>query len=289
MLNDAPEVKGDPAALQERVRYTLTRLSLTGELPALPGAVAQALSIARDANADVDKLCRVVQADVGTAARVLRVANSPLYARRMVCKTLRDAVTTVGMRTICDILVAASVRILFDVKSAVARRMWDHSLGVAVACEELVPFLGRVQRGTAFLPGLFHDVGRMAFLLADAEAFEVIAGLEVANAEDRIEFEKEWFDFDHAHAGATLAADWGLTPEATDAIRWHHAPGRAGPGKRLAELLHVADRLAYVIGLGNGEPAPTPSADDPTLSPEDEALAAERTRASFATQKALFA
>jgi HD-like signal output (HDOD) protein len=288
MSTDAPELRNDMGALQERVRYTLTRLSLTGELPTLPGVVAQALTIAREPNADVDELCRVVQADVGTAARVLRVANSALYARRTACRTLREAVTTIGMRTICDILVGASVRTLYDVKNATARALWDHALAVAVAAEELAPLVGGVRRGTAFLPGLFHDIGQIAFLLASPGAFDVIEDL-VAKGCERIVLEREWYDFDHADAGAMLAIEWGITPEAVDAIRWHHAPEQAGPGKALALVLHLADRLTYSIGLGAGGTLPRYAGPAGAhLSSEQEAVFGERLQEAFAAQRALF-
>src|SRR5512147_1418997 len=87
--------------LQARVRSTLARLSQTGALPALPAAASAALGMARDPEADVDKLCRVIQTDVGLSARVLKVANSAALGRRNPARRLQEAIITVGLRKTC--------------------------------------------------------------------------------------------------------------------------------------------------------------------------------------------
>ena len=84
--------------LREGVRTTLTRLSRTGELPTLAPTAVAAMAIARDPEAGVEQLCRVVRSDVGLSARILRVANSAAYARRVPARTLSDAVLTLGLR-----------------------------------------------------------------------------------------------------------------------------------------------------------------------------------------------
>jgi len=107
-----------------------------------------------------------------------------------------------------------------------------------------------------FLPGLFHDVGRIAFLLADDAAFGVVDAHVESDAKKRPDAERAWYGFDHAEAGAILAEDWGLVHEQVDAIRWHHQPGQADQGRLLAAVLNVGDAGAYVLGFGGGAVAP---------------------------------
>jgi putative nucleotidyltransferase with HDIG domain len=276
-------------ALGGRVRRTLVRLSKTGELPTLPGAVSFALGLARDPNADVERLCRAIGADVGIAARALRVANSAIYARRTRCRTLKEVVTVVGLRGIQDILCAAALRSLFDLRDPVARRLWDHALAVSLAAEELGQRLGGVQPGEAFLPGLFHDLGRIVFLLAEPEAYAEISRLETERTTERVELERGWYGFDHADAGATIAADWGLPTVLCDAVRAHHAPGEGAADGRLAKLIALADDLAYAIGLGATDAQGYPAARlVAALSAEDIAASGERVRTAFEAERSLF-
>lgn len=280
----------DPRA---RIREALTQLARTGRLPALPGVASTALAISRDPDADVQVLARVLQTDVGLTARVLRVANSAAYGRRLQARSVQEAVTTLGLRKTCDILVAISVRQFFLGSGAHATSLWNHSLAVAVAAEEIAQRTRRVAPGTAFLPGLFHDIGRIAFMLADQESFERLQQRIAAGEGPGSVLERECYEFDHAQVGGILAEDWGLVPEQCDAIRFHHEPDWADNARELATVINGADRLAYLIGVGahpqalDAQPPQDVSLDTFGLSAEEEAACAARVREAYDAQRQL--
>ncbi len=275
---------------RERVRTTLINLSRTGELPALPQAASAALALARKPDADTEELCDLIATDVGLAARILRIANSTAYVRRAPARTIHDAVLALGMRKTCDVLVAACFRQLHRDPGGHAQRLWHHALAVAIATEELARATRRIDPAVAFLPGLFHDVGRIAFLLADCTSVDVIQGLVEAGGGARPALEEEWYGFDHAVTGAVLAADWGLDPEQCDAIRCHHDPTRASGGRTLALLLSAADTIATAIGCGTGTALDARDAFvELGVSTDDETGCATRVQALFAEQRELFA
>ena len=246
----------EPGPVRERVGTTLKRLSRTGALPALPSVASAALGIVRDPDADIDKVCRIIQTDVGLAARVLRIANSASVGRRTPARKLSEAVVTIGLRKACDVLVAACARQLYQSASPKAEILWNHALAVAIGAEAIARRTRRVDAGRAFLPGLFHDVGRIAFLLADELAVEVLDRMVTTGDGERVFLEREWYGFDHTDAGASLAEEWGLAAEQCDAIRWHHDPEEGGAASDLARILLAADVLAYDIGYGGGGVAP---------------------------------
>ena len=137
----------------------------------------------------------------------------------------------------------------------------------------------------AFLPGLFHDVGRIAFLLAADDAFAALHDHAGANAgSSRCDVERAWYGFDHAEAAAILVEDWGLASEQVEGIRWHHQPGQAERGRALAAVLNVADAGAYELGCGSGGATPVDAAgcEYLGLAPEAKARAITRARAMFA-------
>jgi len=282
----------DHEVLRARARRTLARLSITGELPTLPAAATAALSLARDPDAGIDDLAGLIRTDVSLAARILRVANSAGYGRRSAASTLVEAIGTIGVRKTCDLLVVACTRDLFRGPDPVVRGLWDHALVTAIAAEELARVTRQVDHASAFLPGLFHDVGRLAFFVADPVAGHLIRDLAAAGEGEKCRLESEWFGFMHCDASGMLAADWGLDEAQADGIRWHHEPQRAGLGKALASLLHAADRMAQSLGYGTDARLTEITLGDPEpvfagLTPEDEARWAVRVREAYIEQTAL--
>jgi HD-like signal output (HDOD) protein len=276
--------------LRLRVRSTLARLSATGALPTLPAAASAALALARDPDADVDDLSRVIQTDAGLAARVLRVANSAALGRRSPARRVQEAIITVGLRKTCDVLVAACAKRLYEASSPNAERLWNHALAAGVAAEVLARETGTVDVSSAFLPGLFHDVGRVAFLLADPAAAEVIEDVVARGYGDTPFLEREWYGFDHAQAGAILVEDWGLALELCDAIRWHHDPSSAGAAQELAYVLNAADDLAYRVGCGSvAERPPSITTAHWGFADDDEAAITARVQSAWEEQRALLA
>lgn len=289
MSEAAIEVGVERGDLRQRVRNTLTRLSRTGSLPTLPAAASAALNIARDPEADVQHVCEVIHTDVGLAARIIRAANSAAIGRRTPAKSLRDAVLTVGLRRTCDILVAMCTRQLYEgADDERAEVLWNHALAVGVGAEQLARMTRAAEPSAAFLPGLFHDVGRIAFVLADPTAAAVIDKLADDGEGVKTSLEREWYDFDHAEAGAILAEDWGLALDQCNAIRSHHRPSANGTAQPLALIINAADALAYSLGYGSSAVKP----DEVTaahfgLSAEDEQAWAERSRAAITQQQEL--
>lgn len=268
---------------------TLKKLSETGDLPTLPAAASAALAAARTPDVDIQKLSRIIESDVGLAARVLRIANSVALGRRVPTKTLPDAIVAVGLRGICEILITACAHQVYLAAGRRVNELWNHALMAALCAQELSCALGSLDPAEAFLPGLFHDVGCVVMLLSDATGFEIIEDLVACGRGDKITLEREWYGFDHALAGSVLTRNWRLAEEQSDAIARHHDPP-SGPANQpaLASVLAAADGLACALGFGTpGEGKAAIQVQDLGISPEVEATCAQRARSLFKLHKNL--
>jgi HD-like signal output (HDOD) protein len=272
-----------------QVRDTLVRFSSAGTLPTLPQATTAALALAREPETDIDPLCTVIRTDVGLAACVLRLANSAAYGRRRPATTLQAAIVTIGIRKTCDIVVAAGARRLYGAAGQYAGALWRHALTVGIATEELARMKGHRDPDTTFVPGLLHDVGRIAFFVVDPLSFG-----KAVRREERTARERRRYGLDHAEAGAILVGEWGFGVDHRDAIRWHHDPAQAEAGRELALLIDAADTLAHAVDLEtDGDP---PAEEFPEahfagvgLSARDGTDWIQRARTSFALHHAAFA
>jgi putative nucleotidyltransferase with HDIG domain len=248
------------------------------DLPPLPRAAVRAIALTREPDTSLHDLVRVVGGDGAFAAQVLRVARSATYlGRREPPRTLHQAITTIGFETVRQILVVASARSVYLRGDDVGERLWNHALATALAADALATQAGEPRGGPAFIAGLLHDVGRLAFHLADADAFARVDPSDKRG-------EHKTFGVSHAVAGGALVERWGLEAAVVGAVVEHHVrPIHAGLAGRVA----TADWIAHQIGQGS--PGGNAGAlQFATRPPADLLAVAERVATAFQTERAYF-
>jgi putative nucleotidyltransferase with HDIG domain len=256
--------------------YTIsTRIADRCDLPPIPAVAARALPLTEDPNASMNEVARVISGDVALAAQVLRIARSAIYAGRRQPDTLEEAVKRVGMSAVRRIVLVASARANFLRDNEIAESLWAHALATALAANEIERVGGAPAGGPGFMAGLFHDIGKLVFLLSDPKAFAEIGYADEAG-------EKERFGETHAAVGALLAERWGLDAAVVDAILGHHT--RPVP-EGLTATLATADWVAHKIGYGSVDAEVEPVGPDDETNLSD---LVERVAASFEEERSFF-
>ena len=75
--------------------------------------------------------------------------------------------------------------------------------------------------------------------------------------------ERSIFGIDHAEIGANILKRWSFPSSMISAVRWHHDPDGAPKTSHLIDVVHVADVLCLMSGIGVGReglqyrPSPT--------------------------------
>jgi putative nucleotidyltransferase with HDIG domain len=242
------------------IRFRSTFLDDVGrldQLPSLPMIVTQLLEVMDDPLASALDVAHILREDPPLTARVLRLANSALYAGRMRVMSVPQAVLRVGMLEIRNVVVSLS---LINAMKRYGRRLnyrvfWQHSLTIALATEtlaRLVPGEDVEDDDGAFATALLHDIGRLVLDQFYPAAYDEAA--RIAEAEDRslVEAEGRVLEMDHAEIGAHLAARWQLPDPIVRGIRFHHAPEDAPPSwRRLAALIRLAEQVCGAHDLGD--------------------------------------
>jgi len=67
------------------------------DFPSPPGVATHIIELARDPDIELSKVAKALSMDSALSAKVLRIANSPLYAQRRKCDTLRQALVVLGL------------------------------------------------------------------------------------------------------------------------------------------------------------------------------------------------
>ncbi|MDH7576284.1 MAG: HDOD domain-containing protein [Bacillota bacterium] len=239
-------MKVSPDQIVQRVR----------DLPALPQIVARVLKLTDDPDSTVKELNDAICQDQALTAKVLRLANSAYYGFPRRISTIIEAIVILGFNTIRNLVLAVSVHNLLskEVPGYQLGRgeLWRHSIACAMAARTLARRTRFPSPDQAFIAGLLHDIGKVILSVYVSETFgELIKKVHEA----KIPFpqaEEEILGFTHAVIGSKVADKWNLPLPLVEAIAFHHSPLNAKENPKLTVLVHLADALCMMMGIGLG-------------------------------------
>ncbi|MDY6836690.1 MAG: HDOD domain-containing protein [Thermodesulfobacteriota bacterium] len=240
-------------------------LDSVGDLPPMPQAMQKAREILADPNSSFKDLAIVLVSDQAIAAKVLKLANSAYYGLSKRVSSIKHAAVVLGYRTIAELVsLAATSKLMGNALNGYglkAGELWHHSLAVAFGARFIANKKHTELLDDAFTAGLIHDVGKLvldAHILKRRQAFE---DLMAGSRGGFLIAERHILGLDHAETAFEVCKRWNLPADMSTGIRYHHDPA-GSQGSELANILHVADGLAIMSGLGAGIDALSYKMDD---------------------------
>ncbi len=226
------------------------------EVPRMPAAVQQAVSMLNDPDADLGQLADIISVDPGITANLLRLANSSLFRGTKEITTVREAVVRLGAAKVCQMVI--SLGVAPQVKKPAAGydlpkgQLLLNSIAVAASSEQIASSLQMRPPEHTFASGLLSNIGKTIL----SEFLEVDAGpiLEMAQ-QDNIPFEeaeRRVLGTDHCEVGAALLQEWELPSAIVQVVRYKLEPDLCPQKDTALDLVHAGDILAKMSGLGLG-------------------------------------
>ncbi len=221
-------------------------------LPVIPEVAAKILSIAENKlDISFKELENIIKMDPGLTAKILKIANSALYARQREITSLQMAITLLGFKNIKSLvlLVTASNTFARFKKTEFYQEFWKNSILTAFAAKRIALRTGKKdQAEEVFLAALLHHIGQVAFFNVDQEQYQQL--YYRAREESRpIEiFEKETFGLDYRELGASILQEWNFPELYVDVAREHKSENVTSRHKALIMIVSVA-ALAVEIYL----------------------------------------
>lgn len=223
--------------------------------PSMPGVAAKLLTLSKNSDVDVLQVEKILRYDPGLTANILKLTNSAYFGLPSKVGSVRQAVLLLGWKKVIQLVIFSCVNALmdksvpgYDLPSGELRR---HSIAVSVAAEALLKELKIMAPPEIFTAALLHDLGKLVlggFVKDEMEKIESIAsqGVPFEAAEHMV------LGTDHAEIGAQILKNWSFPSEIVSAVRWHHAPDAADETNMLIDIVHVANVLSLMIGIGVG-------------------------------------
>jgi HD-like signal output (HDOD) protein len=137
------------------------------ELPSLPD-VALKLKNALAQDINIADAVKIVQLDPVIAAKLIHVANSPLYLFAHPVNRCFDAINRLGLMATRSLVMSLSLKQIFSCKNPVIkgkmREAWKRSVYLSALCFALASRNQEVDSEEALLAGLTCDIGVVPFL-----------------------------------------------------------------------------------------------------------------------------
>ena len=215
------------------------------KLPSLPHVLIKLLNACQKDTACFDTLAEIITKDAALAAKVVSVANSPVYGKSHELTSLKQILFFLGLDTIKSIAITASVQQFFSryskEKSRFLKGFWEHTLYTAIVAKNLARLTSYNNPEEAYLAGLLHDIGKLIFENYSQHEYSVLVYTD-NSSEELLKRENEKYKITHDDIGARLLEIWGITDVISDAIRYHHA--------KTSDILE-AHQLVKIINLSN--------------------------------------
>jgi len=221
----------------------------------MPGAAIKLLALIDDPDMSVSQIEDILRHDAGLTANLLKLANSAYFGIPSKVGSVRQAVLILGLKRLIQMVIASCVGAIMDKPipgyDLPPGELWRHAIAVSVAAEGLVNELEIGANEEIFTAALLHDVGKLVLGTFVKEDFKKIQ----AALNQNVSFEAAEtmvLGTNHADIGAQILTQWSLPSDIINAVRWHHAPESAEKTNTMLDVVHVANVLCLMIGIGAG-------------------------------------
>lgn len=227
------------------------------DFPTLPTIYTKLMKTMSDPNSTIKEVADIISSDQSTSIKVLKFANSPIFAIQKQVQNISDAIFYVGFNEIKNIVLALSVMKLFENTKPTLHfnivDFWKHSIGTGVIARFIGMKIMEKNIEDYFISGILHDIGKLFMLRVFDEKYIKIIDYSIEEGYHLSELEKKIFGFTHTFAGGLIADKWKLPVSIRNSIKRHHSCFVDGSLNTQTSCVHIANIVAQVLSLGTNE------------------------------------
>ncbi|CAN5841586.1 hypothetical protein BH11PLA1_BH11PLA1_24250 [soil metagenome] len=262
-----------PVATSAQAEAVLAQLS---SLPTLAPIAARLMTLSSSADAQLDEIITLIEADPALSTRMLSLCRRSDVAAGRSITSVRRAVIHLGLEAVQSALLSVQVYELLNQAPAARERrapqtadaaapapapsmdrvgFWRHSVAVACCAETLARHHRRlkVKPEEAFTAGLVHDLGKLVLDWILPRSYEKAVQLAQSRAISLAEAERRILAVDHHLVGKRLGERWTLPHALQDTMWLHGAPAATIPEsahRNVILIVTLANALCRHLHLG---------------------------------------
>lgn len=223
------------------------------DLPVIPDIALKIISLAED-NVDMSfqDLEELIKVDPAITSKILKVANSALYARQNEIKSLGKAISLLGFKTIKNLVLILSATSAYKSESnkPFFKTFWSNSALTAFYSKELALILGEKNSADEiFLAGLIHKIGQVALYRENSEYYDHISKINPVGLHIE-ELEEHYFNTNHKELGAEILKEWSFPQLFIDCTKEYGLSNIVSQYKKEVIIITLADIITKEVLTG---------------------------------------
>ena len=225
---------------------------LLKSLPPLPDVYFRIESLSHDDSATSADFSQVLELDPSITARLLRMSNSAYFGFKREIKSVKDAVTLMGIKEIVSLVRIACITNNLKVSPQVenmAKNVWIHSATCAITAQLISRKRGISNKNTVkedlLICGILHDIGKIVLWKFFPDIYMPVA-LNCTRMRPTDQEELNALGCTHSEIGKTLADHWQLPEHISNVIAFHHKP-LVKQDSELVFIIHLADLVCKIV------------------------------------------
>ncbi|GAB1410533.1 hypothetical protein MASR1M90_16870 [Desulfovibrionales bacterium] len=230
------------------------------DLPPLKAVVMRLWQLLNASETRLNDISEAMRAEPVLCARIMAVANSPIYRGVEDITSPQKALIRLGLQEVKGIVyyltLADSVHKETLPSAFPMRRFWTHSLATALLSEQLLKYYGRLfpmtseEKDGAYLAGLLHDIGYVVMATMMPVEFTAMSRFWTDDADHNPSMlEEKFFGLTHPVISAKALKLWKFPKSVQLAVYAHHRSLTDAEPPASIMLTKVADYLATAAGF----------------------------------------
>ncbi|MER2494443.1 HDOD domain-containing protein [Catenovulum sediminis] len=203
---------------------------------------------------DVKYIGKLISQDIAIAGFLLKVVNSPVFARRQHIDSAAQACLVLGAEKI--LLFVRSILIRYQIGTQKADlfldTLWDSSNKLAEACVAICQYMQLDFPDEAYTIGMFHNTGMAILYSKNADYPKVLTDAYSQELLTISEYEEVTYSVAHELLSFLVAESWGLSHEVCNVLAYHHSVNAIyTTGNYIEkEMLSVLKLAEHMLELG---------------------------------------
>jgi HD-like signal output (HDOD) protein len=200
-----------------------------------------------------EQLEKIVKIDPGLTAKILKVANSALYARPKEIDSLQTAIGLLGFKNIRSmvVLVTASTMVQASGNHKVLKVLWNEAVRAAFYSRFLAIRTGnRDIAEEVFTAAVLQDIGKLAFAVSDTTTYNdmISRSHTVSSLPDQTILTEETTEFgmNHRDLGAMILESWKFPDQYIEVCRDHGSKNIPLRYRKLLSLISLGTALSQI-------------------------------------------